>query len=371
MRQSSAAALVICALAAHLGAAEPTPKTPPALIADQSILPQADHLPDPAWALVHHLRIALAIPGRDRQLLNGLTEWAKKEPDHALKLIEDPTSKLLKDGYLGFKEVGHSIRVDARIEGAQAWLASPRMADTPGIFAVCMHADDLPSGRIIEAPVDTRPVQAGGLSLNVSNSQSNGMGTARVGAPRTVGGQTAPGGGMPLDLPNVSKTQIKASGLGLDTGDAQPAPESNEPLHAARDPRVAWEDYRSGMESIERAHPGMRVIWTTMPLLAKGNSQRTWFNVQLRTYVQSHGKLLFDVAALAAHDRQGALTATTDGEEIAKDWQDPERPSQLNAEGRHRLAVAWVWLVARAGGWQPAAAPVSATAAAVAPIAKP
>jgi hypothetical protein len=355
-----AALLFIGGALAQLAAAEavsPTTKVGVAFIADQTVLAQAEHLPDAAWAVARGLRMCIAIPGRDRALVNGLNEWAKRHPEQALKVLDDPTPKSIRDGYLGFKEVGRSIRVDARIEGAQAWLASPRMAETPALFAVFTHADDLPSGRVIEVPVDTRPEQAGGLSINVSNSRVGGMGSQRV------------AGGGTLQLPNVASSQVHASGMGLDTGDALPsAAAPAEPLHAARDPRVAWEDYRSGMEAIERAHPGMRVIWTTMPLLAKGNSQRTWFNVQLRTYAQAHGKLLFDIAALAAHDRQGALTATTDGEEIAKDWQEAERPSQLNAEGRQRLALAWVWLVARASGWQPAAA-VPATAGA--PGAKP
>ena len=356
--------VTLCACAGVALAAEaPEPLTATATVADQRILAAAEVLPLPVRGQVRELRMAIAMPGRDQQVTQGLAELGKSEASFALRMVADPSPKNIRGGYLGTREVGKAARVDARVEGAGDWLASARMADAPQIAGVFLHADDLPSGRTIEVP---STAYRGLFEIDFTSASLAGSFTEQIQAPRIFNG---PNGGTvvtpavtyPLELPNVGVNHIHTVvGMGLDTpGTMSDRDAPVATVHAARDPRGAWDDYRAGMEALERAHPRMKVIWATMPLRASRNPQRTWFNLQVRAYAEAHGKLLFDGAALMSHDSQGVAQFTRDGEEIAGEWRESERPSQLNAAGRRRLALAWIWLAARASGWDGAKAPVS------------
>ena len=347
------------------GAEAPETPTRAATIADHRVLAAAEALPVAVRGQVRELRMAVAIPGRDQQLTRGLFELGAGDPSLAIRVVQNPNPKNIRGGYLGTREVGKAARVDARMEGAADWLQARQMADDLQFAGIFLHAEDLPSGRTIEVPVTT---YQGLFEIDFTSAGLAGSFTEQIQAPRIFTGPNGrqvvtPAVNYPLELPNVGVNHIHTVvGMGLGTPGAIPGPNAPaEPLHAARDPRVAWEDYRVAMEALERAHPRLRIAWTTMPLLATRNPQRTWFNLQVRAYAKSHGKLLFDGAALTSRDGQGVVQLTRDGEEIANEWRDPERPSQLNPAGRRRLALAWIWLAAQAGGF--GNAPLSTTAA--------
>jgi len=110
--------------------------------------------------------------------------------------------------------------------------------------------------------------------------------------------------------------------------------------------------YRDRMLHLEASHPTKRFVWWTMPIETSGNTPRQSFNDQVRAYAWANGKVLFDVAAIEAHDAAGLKRTDAYGREIL--WpQWTSDGGHLNGAGAQRVASAWWWLMARLGGWDP------------------
>ncbi len=115
------------------------------------------------------------------------------------------------------------------------------------------------------------------------------------------------------------------------------------------DPARLFADYRNGMERLEKAHPKVRFVWWTVPLMNNGNQLRNAYNRLVRAYAEEHGKPLYDIADIESHDPQGRQVMVS-GEPVmyAGYTQDG---GHLTNEGKLRAARAWWWLSARMAGW--------------------
>ncbi len=119
---------------------------------------------------------------------------------------------------------------------------------------------------------------------------------------------------------------------------------------AGSDAPGLFQAYREGMESLEQAHPTVRLVWWTQPLVKQGNRVRNEFNQMVREHCRSQGKCFFDFADLESHDPAGV--ESTDGAGPCLFSGYTRDGGHLTEEGSVRMARAWWWLLARIAGWQ-------------------
>lgn len=92
------------------------------------------------------------------------------------------------------------------------------------------------------------------------------------------------------------------------------------------DSAAGFDQYKAVLLAAEAAHPGLTLIWWTMPLTAGGSFQREAFNRQVREYTRAHGKILFDVADIESWTADGRRLTDFKGQCL-----DPA----LTADGAH------------------------------------
>jgi hypothetical protein len=123
-----------------------------------------------------------------------------------------------------------------------------------------------------------------------------------------------------------------------------------------------WDLYRTVMEALIADFPGVKFVWTTMPLAFVGTQSDPngygltayTFNNLLREYVATNGGYLLDIADIEAHAANGALSVNAQGRPtVALDWALTAGDAHMNAAGATRLANAWWTMMARVAGWNP------------------
>lgn len=111
--------------------------------------------------------------------------------------------------------------------------------------------------------------------------------------------------------------------------------------------------YLDSMAALEASHPGTTFVYTSMPLTTSTDSAsvlRNVYNATVRTYCSTHGKLLFDIADIQAHEPDGTpVTFSYNGQSYQRlaDIYTSDG-GHLNATGRQRLARSWYSLAAAA-----------------------
>ena len=114
-----------------------------------------------------------------------------------------------------------------------------------------------------------------------------------------------------------------------------------------------WEEYRATMEALEADYPEVTFVWwtTAISTAGAGGDVRETFNNLVREYCVRNGKVLFDLADIESHDRQGNPCCDDIGAEAlyAGYAVDGAHPTGI---GQTRLASAMWWLLARVAGWE-------------------
>jgi hypothetical protein len=118
--------------------------------------------------------------------------------------------------------------------------------------------------------------------------------------------------------------------------------------------------YISKMEALEKQYPGKVFIYATSALWAHPESscgglfdscqQIAEFNQQVRAYARAHNKLLYDIADIESHDRNGNPCTVGGYEGLCADWFEGGG-GHPNTAGAIRLAKGFWWLMARMSGW--------------------
>ncbi|MBA2482120.1 MAG: hypothetical protein H0V44_15780 [Planctomycetes bacterium] len=364
----TAIATIVFTATVAAAAEQPTqdvaPPAKPGLFADHRIVDA--EIPLPVLDRARTVAVLYSHAPADKNLTKGLEELAAAEPQrYTLRTAYTPMRDWLRiaGGFAHF-QVGGGTRPESRLADFERLMGNNRIGDLAAVAAVQYDTRDLPSGRQIESGYYE---YSGIMEINVSSVSLAGVYVEQLSAYRTVGnGTTGVVDGpfpYPVELPNVNvrnvRTNVKVP-MGISGENSGIAPVAATPW--PRDPRVAWPTYRDGMEKLAAAHPTTRFVWTTIPLASAGNTQRSYFNAELRAYAHSTGKLVFDLADIASHDPAGTLQTDRDGQVLASMYAEPGVSGAMNATGRQRAARAWWWLMARIGGWEPPAGAVSTAA---------
>ncbi|HOW69332.1 MAG TPA: SGNH/GDSL hydrolase family protein [Phycisphaerae bacterium] len=104
--------------------------------------------------------------------------------------------------------------------------------------------------------------------------------------------------------------------------------------------------YVDTLAAIEADHPDTVVVYITMPLTTgedSANVLRNRYNEAVRTYCEEHGKLLYDLADMEAHDPSGhPSTFTSGGKTYQKLYSGyTSDGGHLNSTGGQRIAMGW------------------------------
>lgn len=104
--------------------------------------------------------------------------------------------------------------------------------------------------------------------------------------------------------------------------------------------------YTAMMSALETTYPSTVFVYITMPLTTgsdSANIQRNSYNDAVRSFCDSHGCLLFDLADMEAHQADGTPCTFTSGAEtyqqLCTGYSDDG--GHLNATGRQRIATGW------------------------------
>ncbi|GDY12424.1 hypothetical protein LBMAG53_13020 [Planctomycetota bacterium] len=352
-----------------LGAVEQNQRPVPAGAAVKIIF--ADHtagsaaeLPAPTLAAIRGRAVALAYPSQHQALAQGLDELAGKDPRFALRSATSPKADWYANGGgVGRFAAGGTNKLTARLDSIAANLVDvlPKLA----IAQVQSDANDVPSGRRIETGYTQYSAT---MDVRFTSSKLEGLFVEELTAYRRIGNVLILDPvTYPLELPNFAIDHVSVTAR-VPIGLATPEPGAvqgagagntlakNDQQPWPRDPRVAFAAYRDSMEKLEKSHPGTAFVWTTMPLTAADNLQRSWFNLQVRNYAVHFGKPLFDLAAVQSHGPDGRVRYDDQGEVLAKEWTESGSTVAMNAAGRAKLANAWWWLMAKLDGFEAKAA---------------
>lgn len=110
------------------------------------------------------------------------------------------------------------------------------------------------------------------------------------------------------------------------------------------------------IEAFETAHPGLIVVWWTMPLQSSESyAAREAYNDAIRTYCDTNNKWLLDIADLECHNDAGVKQTDGNGREIAVSSYMMPDGGHLGSTGRVKLARAYWEMLARIAAEQPAA----------------
>ena len=109
--------------------------------------------------------------------------------------------------------------------------------------------------------------------------------------------------------------------------------------------------YLEMMNRLEGQYPAT-FVYTTMPLTtgsSSSNDLRNEYNQAVRAYAEANNKLLFDIADLEAHDRNGNEYTYTDGDgnvyqTLWSGWTSDG--GHLNTAGREWISEAWYQVAA-------------------------
>ncbi len=156
-----------------------------------------------------------------------------------------------------------------------------------------------------------------------------------------------------IDQTNLQHDSFDAFGFLVDYVDGQ----DGIGYPVISDPDNFRTRYVEPLEALEAAYPDKTFVWWTMSLARTGFENEQEFNEILRAYARSHGKILFDIAAIESHSPEGVKTVDANGREVMYPrYTDEDVAGHPNTEGSQRLAKAvWV-LMATLAGW-PGAAP--------------
>jgi hypothetical protein len=117
-----------------------------------------------------------------------------------------------------------------------------------------------------------------------------------------------------------------------------------------------WLRYRDMMAALEQDYPHTLFVWWTMPLSTasddRGNDEKEIFNELMRSYCDTDGCVLFDIADIESHDPDDNSVVSPAGYEAMWDGYSDDG-GHLNMTGRLRVAAAYWWLLARTAGWDP------------------
>ncbi len=114
------------------------------------------------------------------------------------------------------------------------------------------------------------------------------------------------------------------------------------------DAAAVFNAYKSAMENLETAHPGIKFVWWTAPIQTDYLESRHQFNELVRSYCTANNKVLFDIAAIESHKPDGTETNASQPTLYSGYTSDG---GHLNDAGALRVARAWHWLMARIAGW--------------------
>ena len=119
------------------------------------------------------------------------------------------------------------------------------------------------------------------------------------------------------------------------------------------------ETYLQGLAALEKEYPDTLFIYATMPLLRTdredrpqfldANAQTNRYNKSVREHCSKHGKVLFDIADIEAHDPEGREhTYPHDGQPYQTLFAGYAQGNSnyLNALGSRRVALGWYALAA-------------------------
>jgi lysophospholipase L1-like esterase len=106
--------------------------------------------------------------------------------------------------------------------------------------------------------------------------------------------------------------------------------------------------YKTAMETLEAAHPGIKFVWWTAPIQTDYLASRHEFNELVRDYCEANNKILFDIASIESHKPDDSETNASQPTLYSGYTSDG---GHLNDAGALRVARAWQWLMARIAGW--------------------
>ena len=119
-------------------------------------------------------------------------------------------------------------------------------------------------------------------------------------------------------------------------------------------------DYRTKMESLERAYPSKTFIWATSALWGESNINSEniqTFNNGLRAYARANNKSLFDLADI---ESRGNTCRVNGYEALCPDYYNGiggGGGGHPDAEGSMAIAKGFWWSMARASGWNGGSGP--------------
>lgn len=116
-------------------------------------------------------------------------------------------------------------------------------------------------------------------------------------------------------------------------------------LSESTDVAALAQAYITEMEALETAFTNTTFLWTTAPLTASAdaaNVKRNQYAQLIRNYASTHGKPLYDLAALEAVSASGARCQFTSGgatyDRLCTDWEASAGDPHLNAAAGQRFA---------------------------------
>jgi hypothetical protein len=364
MRTTAVAALLPLIASSGLAACEmqqgstPTSKLP----ADPSTTVIGDHravaveasIPDATLAEVRAMPVAMVHPEGSSPLVKGLEELAAADPArYSIRTARLPDRGwYAHGGGLGHYQAGSGNKSSARVDGFVKRIDNDHLDGAIKAAYVEDAAGDFPEGHNAEQVFTQYRAT---MDLNVTSAHLAGVFTEVLQAPRiiTTGNASFYAGtfNYPIELPNVEVDHysgtVAAPAGGHFGDDSVMSGNLSE-----RDPRIAFGKYTETLAALEKEHPSVSFVYATAPLATKGNWQRNWYNWAVRSYCATNRKPLFDSAAILSHAPDGTLVQDDQRDRLAPDYVD-QQAGGINQLGRERLARAWLYTLARLGGWAP------------------
>jgi hypothetical protein len=118
----------------------------------------------------------------------------------------------------------------------------------------------------------------------------------------------------------------------------------------SNDPYPSIED----LEALQTRHPGKFVMLWTMGLARLATPDARSFNQSMRSYANSHEKILVDIADIESHRPDGSAcydNSSQNIEALCDEYTDEINGGHLNALGMQRMAKALWIAMARVAGW--------------------
>ncbi|MCC7493429.1 MAG: SGNH/GDSL hydrolase family protein [Fimbriimonadaceae bacterium] len=118
------------------------------------------------------------------------------------------------------------------------------------------------------------------------------------------------------------------------------------------DEAAAFNYWKGRYEELERAHPRVRFVWWTVPVVQSSRlgDKRTRINTAIRDYCRQSGRPLLDIADIESHRPDGSHFVQNGAEMLVPEY-GRDQGGHLNEQGASRVGRAYWWLLCRLSGW--------------------